>query len=227
MAKDHIGEVRNPRIGELPSRTADLPVKELQHHEPTVPEAVIGLISSASRVVRGSDDDESEYETDTDAEEPPEEVASHAQGSTTEGSTTEGEKPEDDSFFGAVSEGLEVVLGPLKTALPATLAAPEQNAYKDIEGDLGTIATEADSGGGNNGLRKRGEPLPKPKKMRKKKKPPKEEPNLDPTRPLDPMEVSCHVHFVKVFKRGATLHLACLDTALKCFSDGGGPSTYG
>lgn len=159
MARVHIGEVHNPRIGELPSRTASLPVKEPRPTE-IADLPIVGPATTLASKIFVADGSSSEYETE-EVEEEDEEDESNK---------------EDDSFVGAIKEGVGIL---------KTIVAPEKKddyeELKTAEGD------EGDKAEGDEEAPK----VQKKKKMvkRKKKKVKPIEVELDPRRPLEPMEI--------------------------------------
>jgi hypothetical protein len=217
MASEHIGEMRNPRVGELPSRTTAIPEQPMRYNPKPATDAAAAAVAYVPRMLRPvsgllglvANDDADEYETDTDADDDDE-----------ENGITLGEKienmnsakksrvlNENETFLGLVASGLDVVLEPMggldriKAALPPGLVrkSPAEPTYADIcdgaskAGELGGAkgAEEAEKAVASaGGLRSRKVDEAKPKKMRKKKRP--LPPN--PTRPLDEMEVTSTPH---------------------------------
>jgi len=212
MASEHIGEMRNPRVGELPSRTTAIPEQPMRYMPKPAVDAAVAAAASLPRVFQstsgywgfsGHDDNISEYETDTDTED-------SADGSGEIDKKSEAGKAdrvldENETFFGLVTSGLDTVLEPvgglgkIQSALPAGLVSetPGEQKYDDVEdgpsgdnekGKSGSSAENLNeaSSSSTEGLRSRksDDVNPKPKKMRRKKRPP---PN--PTRPLDDTEV--------------------------------------
>jgi len=218
MASEHIGEMRNPRIGELPSRTAAIPTQPTRYNPKPAVDAAVAAAASLPRLFQsssgywgfsGHDDNESEYETDTDAED------------SADGAGDAAQKPEPDkvnrvldeneTFFGLVTTGLDTVLEPvgglgkIKSALPSGLIrdTPAEQKYDDVEDGPCEDSDQSKGGGADDlkepsasteGLRSRNSDngIPKkPKKMRRKKRPLPP----DPTRPLDEIE-AIKIYFI-------------------------------
>jgi hypothetical protein len=159
MARVHIGEVRNPKIGELPSRTPSLPEKR------TVSSDVLSIpsVSDAKKLVSKLWSDEtSSDEEDDDAEEEEEEEEEE-----------EGEEEkdgEDDSLLGAIREGVGVITSMVEPIMKSKASEyVELNDNRDVESGKGTTI--------------------KSRKGKKKKKKKKEKGEAVKNRPLEVVEL--------------------------------------
>jgi len=193
LAQTRIGEVRNPRIAELPSRTAALPDKTGTAWQAASSSSSPGLLSDViGSVWRDQDQDGSDFETDTDASD--DEGVSGGGGAAKEaegggdvesggggggssginggevgkkGKRAPVEKEvgeeEDDSFFGAIKEGVGVVFAPLRPLVPLLPKPPssasspytelpsDESARKEREGDVDESASGEIATGGAGG----------------------------------------------------------------------------
>jgi hypothetical protein len=189
IALEHIGEVRNPRVGELPSRTPNLPVKT----SPTVdslfvlpnPLAVAStflplcvLQGALRHKALGS---EEEYETDTDEDEQKNGGTAQSLEDSAAKETQEMSVLEDDSFLGAIKEGAsvlqETILAPLMPFGGHRGADSTDQAYAQLDAP-GGAGSKASVGAAPDG------------KRRRKRRPSRDPPlPVDPQRPLGALEL--------------------------------------